>query len=147
MSDIIIKNISDEYIDEVLKINSLSFKDPWSKSSFTKELENKFAHYIVALRDNLVVGYAGIWAILDEAHIISIAVHPDYRGLDISVHLMNGILNLCKTIGVKELTLEVRTSNTIAQNLYKKFNFKEEGIRKKYYPDGEDGLIMWNRNL
>ncbi|WP_035293965.1 ribosomal protein S18-alanine N-acetyltransferase [Clostridium sp. KNHs214] len=147
MNDIIIKNISDEYIDTVLKINLLSFKDPWSKSSFTKELENKFAHYIVALIDDLVVGYVGIWAILDEAHIISIAVHPNYRGLGISFHLMNGIFDLCRNLGVKELTLEVRTSNVAAQNLYKKFDFKEEGIRKKYYSDGEDGLIMWNRNI
>lgn len=142
-----IENIKEEYIDKVLEINSLSFKDAWCKTSFVKELENNFAHYIVAIKDNEVVGYAGIWIILDEANIISIAVHPKYRGMNISCELMNGILTICKNNKVNSLTLEVRKSNLIAQNLYKKFNFIEEGIRKKYYPDGEDGIIMWNRNI
>ncbi|WP_373897971.1 ribosomal protein S18-alanine N-acetyltransferase [Haloimpatiens sp. FM7315] len=147
MENTVIKTLNQEHIDEVLKINALSFPDPWHKNSFEKELKNNFAHYIIALNENVLVGYAGIWIIVDEAHIISIAVHPEYRGAGISNKLMSKLIEICIENKVPNITLEVRKSNIKAQNLYRKFGFLEEGQRKKYYSDGEDALIMWKRNM
>jgi len=104
--------------------------------------------YMVAVKDGLVVGFAGMWIILDEAHITNIAVHPEYRGFGIGTMLMESLISICKIENVIGITLEVRVSNQRAINLYKKFGFVEEGIRKAYYEDNkEDALIMWKRNF
>ncbi|PMQ01771.1 MAG: ribosomal-protein-alanine N-acetyltransferase [Dictyoglomus sp. NZ13-RE01] len=130
-------------IDDVYEINRLSFSSPWSKESFERELiSNKIAHYFVALLDEKIVGYIGIWQIFQEAQITAIAVHPDYRRMGIGEALLDYIINLCEQNYIKEIILEVRVSNTIAQNLYYKKGFKKVGIRKWYYKDGEDALVM-----
>lgn len=140
-------NIRD--IDSILTISSLSFPTIWSRNSLEKEmLENKFARYLVAVTDNMVVGYGGMWIIVDEAHITNIAVHPEYRGIGIGSTLLIGLLEACKNEAVIGMTLEVRKSNVIAQKLYNKFGFSQEGIRKAYYADNkEDAIIMWKRDL
>ncbi|MFD3158226.1 ribosomal protein S18-alanine N-acetyltransferase [Haloimpatiens sp. FM7330] len=148
MNNILIKPLEDKYIDDVLNINSLSFPVPWGKNSFIKELQNNFAYYIIAIKDNMVVGYAGIWIIVGEAHIISIAVHPEYRSMGIGNLLMDGIFGICKKNSVYGITLEVRESNLNAQKLYEKYGFIKEGIRKFYYANNrEDAIIMWNRDI
>lgn len=130
-------------IDDVYEINRLSFSSPWSRESFERELiSNKIAHYFVALLDEKIVGYIGIWQIFQEAQITAIAVHPDYRRMGIGEALLDYIINLCEQNYIKEIILEVRVSNTIAQNLYYKKGFKKVGIRKWYYKDGEDALVM-----
>jgi len=102
----------------------------------------------VAVKDNLVVGYGGVWLILDEGHITNIAVHPEYRGIGVGNAILEALIEICKIEQITSMTLEVRKSNTIAQNLYKKYGFLEEGIRKNYYTDTkEDGVIMWKYNL
>ncbi|HBH3031979.1 TPA: ribosomal protein S18-alanine N-acetyltransferase, partial [Clostridioides difficile] len=91
-------------------------------------------------------GYVGIWLILDEGHINNVAVHSDYRGKKIGDKLIKGIVDLCKDNNIASMTLEVRASNKIAQNLYRKYGFKMGGIRKEYYSDNkEDAIIMWNQ--
>jgi ribosomal-protein-alanine N-acetyltransferase len=87
-----------------------------------------------------------MWLIIDEGHITNIAVHPEYRGIGIASSILKEMLSICESNNAIGLTLEVRLSNTIAQNLYKKFGFKEEGIRIKYYENnGEDAVLMWKR--
>ena len=96
--------------------------------------------------DNKVIGFAGLWTIVDEGHITNIAVHPDYRGKGIGSKLVKSLIDNSKDWYINDLTLEVRYSNKIAQNLYKKYGFIEEGIRKNYYADNkEDAVIMWRR--
>jgi len=95
-----------------------------------------------------VVGYAGLWLMVDESHITTIAVAPNYRGLGVGELLLLGLIDISRQIGARYLTLEVRVSNTLAQNLYRKYLFKETGVRRKYYSDNnEDALIMWSDPL
>lgn len=91
-----------------------------------------------------IVGYAGLWLMVDEAHITTIAVHPTYRGEGIGELLLLRMIDTAEEIGARWLTLEVRKSNAVAQSLYRKYTFKEMGVRRRYYSDdGEDALIMW----
>lgn len=138
--------MSQKDIDDVLEISSLSLKESWSKDSYKKELENPMARYLVAEVDNKVIGFAGLWKVLDEGHITNIAVHPDYRGNGIGSKLVESLINKSDSWYINSLTLEVRSSNKIAQNLYEKYGFEKEGIRKNYYSDNkEDAIIMWKR--
>ena len=134
-------------IDCVLEVEENCFSIPWSKESFLRELNNnEIALYLVAKIENKAVGYIGVWKIIDEGHITNLAVHSDYRNLGIGSMLVSKLLSLCKENDVNAFTLEVRKSNTVAQRLYEKFGFKEEGIRKGYYEDNnEDAVIMWLR--
>lgn len=149
MNNIEIVPLKLEHIDSVLAIDRLSFATPWSRESFFHEIDkNKFAKYIAVVKCDRIIGYGGMWIILDEAHITNIAVHPEYRGIGAGNSIIEGLIEICKNERVQSMTLEVRKSNTIAQNLYKKYGFVEEGIRKAYYIDNkEDAIIMWNHNI
>jgi len=95
-----------------------------------------------------VAGYAGLWLMVDEAHITSIAVAPSYRGFGVGELMMLSIVDIAREIGAEYLTLEVRVSNSVAQNLYRKYGFKDTGVRRRYYSDNnEDALIMWSDPL
>lgn len=132
-------------IGQIVEVEQASFSTPWSADAFFNELTNNhFAYYIVAEIDKRVIGYCGVWVIIDEAHITNVAVHPDYRGKKIGEDLMRHIITLSKSNGAKKMTLEVRVSNQTALALYHKFGFEEHGIRKGYYTDNqEDAIIMW----
>ncbi|EJP6472190.1 ribosomal protein S18-alanine N-acetyltransferase [Clostridium botulinum] len=148
--DIIVLPFSLEHIDGVMEIDNLSFSVPWSRNSYETELKNKFAKYIVVLdkKANKVLGFAGMWLIIDECHITNIAVHPNYRKLGVGNILMNEIIAICKEQNISGITLEVRESNTPAKNLYYKYGFKDSGIRKGYYADNnENALLMWKTDL
>ncbi len=95
-----------------------------------------------------LAGYAGLWLMLDEAHVTTIAVRPSVRGVGLGELLFIGLIDMSAVLGSRFVTLEVRVTNTVAQNLYRKFGFKEEGIRRRYYSDnGEDALIMWSEPI
>ena len=130
-------------------IENLSFPVPWSRKSITDEItKNSFARYICARIGGQVVGYAGMWLICREGHITNIAVHPEFRENGIGSRLLKKLIEISREKGIKKITLEVRKSNTAAKNLYYKYGFKEEGIRKSYYSDnGEDAIIMWKHDL
>lgn len=133
-------------LDRVTEISNLSLKESWSIDSFLNELSNPLAKYIIAKENGKPIGFAGVWTIVDEGHITNIAVHPDYRGRGIGSMLLEELIEKCYSLGCNSLTLEVRASNIAAQNLYKKYLFIEEGIRKNYYKDNkEDAIIMWRR--
>ena len=153
MSDFKIKiePMNKEHVDEVIGIEEKSFgKHHWSKSSFLQELTNGYAHYFVALdaETNKVVGYCGLWHILEEAHFSTISVSPDYRRKGIAEALLVRMINYCYENEIKYFTLEVRAGNIPAQNLYIKYGMKSLGVRKGYYQDNnEDALIMWSENI
>lgn len=95
-----------------------------------------------------IVGYAGMWLMVDEAHITTIAVRPEYRGKGLGELLIVGMFERALEVGARWVTLEVRVSNTVAQNLYRKYTFHAEGIRKGYYSDNnEDAVIMWSDDI
>lgn len=143
--DITIRVMKEPDLDRIMEIEKKTFYPPWSREAFVLELtKNLLAKYIVAEIDNYVVGYGGIWLILDEGHITNIAVDEEYRGLGVGNRLVEGLIQLCIDRNIKAITLEVRKSNEIAKSLYKKYGFKEYGIRPKYYSDNnEDAIIMW----
>ncbi|MDF2503503.1 MULTISPECIES: ribosomal protein S18-alanine N-acetyltransferase [Clostridium] len=148
MNNLVVCPFEEEYIDAILSIEELSFKDPWSRDSMERELNNSFARYLVVKYNDKVIGYGGMWLILDEGHITNIAVAPKYRCMGAGNVILKSLIDICEKEQINSLTLEVRMTNTIAQKLYNKFGFVSEGIRKNYYADNnEDALIMWKRNI
>jgi ribosomal-protein-alanine N-acetyltransferase len=135
-----------EDLEEVLDIEVLSFPTPWSRNAFLYELlENERAvYYVVHNSMNKLIAYIGMWIIFDEGHITNLAVHPAYRHQGVAKFLFHNFIKVAREKNVKHLTLEVRRSNTVAQELYQKMGFVHMGVRKKYYLDNnEDALIMW----
>lgn len=142
---IIIRSMDSQDIFSVLEVEKRSFTIPWSEEMFRIELQNPNCLYFVAEISNVIVGYVGLWIIVDEGHISSIAVDPSYRRLKIGRALMQNIFDIAQKKQLKGLTLEVRASNIGAIELYKSFGFKTEGRREAYYSDNqEDALIMWH---
>ena len=137
-------------IDEVFEIETASFNGHhWSKSSLYDELSNNLAnYYCIRNEENTIVGYAGFWHIIDEAHITTIAITPKYRRKKLGELLLRNIIEQCYKKEIKYITLEVRVSNSPAIALYEKYGFKSLGTRKHYYQDNnEDALIMWTENI
>ena len=132
-------------IDSVIDIEKNSFPIPWTRGAFMSELKNNMlAKYCVAEVDGRVVGYGGMWLIMDEAHITNIAVHPKYRGRGIGHRLLSALIEEVSRANIYGMTLEVRRSNIRAQKLYRKFGFVPCGVRPEYYLDNrEDAIIMW----
>jgi [ribosomal protein S18]-alanine N-acetyltransferase len=113
-------------INDVLEIENASFATPWSREAFFNELmNNHFASYLVMVENDKVIGYCGMWLIIDEAHITNIAILPDYRGRKLGEALMVQVKKHASQHGAGRMTLEVRVSNTIAQSLYRKHVFIE----------------------
>lgn len=129
-------------IDEVYNIEAKSFSIPWSKSQFQEEIINQFAKYFCLKMDNKIVGYVGMWQILDEGHITNVAVLEEYRKCGYGKTLINRLIEYAKEKKLIFLTLEVRITNTPAISLYEKCGFKKVGIRKNYYENSIDALLM-----
>ncbi|MCS7172527.1 MAG: ribosomal protein S18-alanine N-acetyltransferase [Armatimonadetes bacterium] len=144
-----IERMREQDIPRILQIERASFPTPWPPNAYRREIrENRTAYYIVARVGEEVVGYAGMWIILEEAHITTIAVDPAWRGRKIGERLLVALIEEARNRGARWVTLEVRKSNRIAQNLYRKYGFREVHVRKGYYTDnGEDALIMWTGNI
>ena len=143
MSEITMGLMSIDDVDAVHAIEAACFKTPWSKESFYREVtENACARYMVVREDGTAIAYAGIWFVLDEGHITNIAVHPDRRRMGYGERVTRGLIRLAADSGMNWMTLEVRRSNTAAQNLYHKLGFIDVGYRKRYYENSEDALIM-----
>ncbi|WP_194189420.1 ribosomal protein S18-alanine N-acetyltransferase [Clostridium chrysemydis] len=143
---LILKEMDESHILEVKAISDSSLKESWSLDSIKNELSNSLATYIVGVLDNKVVGFAGAWLIASEGQITNVSVSKDFRGQGIGFSIINELLKTLSSKGSKEVTLEVRESNLAAQKLYEKCGFKNEGIRKNFYPDKENAIIMWKRD-
>lgn len=139
------KNMKVDDVQRVHEIEKASFTTPWSKQSIIKEItENKLSRYKILTVDDNIIGYYGLWIVHDEAHVMNIAIDPDYRSQGYGTMLFENLIETAIKEGVKRVTLEVRRSNEHAINLYEKFGFEASAIRKGYYRDvGEDALIMW----
>ncbi len=145
-----IRRMKVDDVDNVIKIEEKAYGEHhWSKDSFLSEIRNELARYYCAVDENKnLVGYAGSWQILEEAHITNIAVSPEMRRKHIGEALLCGIIEDCYKNMVKYITLEVRVSNAAAISLYEKYGFKSFGTRIGYYQNNnEDALIMWTENI
>lgn len=138
-----------EDIPAVHAIESASFPTPWPPYAFRQELEtNRLARYLVVRAGARVIAYAGIWLMVDEAHVTTFAVLPAYRRRGIGGLLLSELMALSAERGAAVVTLEVRLSNAAARRLYQRFGFRPVGVRPRYYTDnGEDALIMTTDHL
>lgn len=144
-SELVFRLMRLEDIPEILVIEREAFTMPWTEEAFRNELtHNHFAKYMVMELEGHIIGYAGMWAIVDEAHVTNIALLEAYRGRKWGERLLDELMKTAAYLGMQSITLEVRVSNEIAQNLYRKKGFRPAGTRKGYYSDNrEDALIMW----
>lgn len=144
-----IEPMTDGDVKEVLRIEQRSFTTTWPSNAFYQELhENKLAHYFVGRIGDRIVSYGGIWIILEDSHVTTIAVVPEYRGRKLGEMMLLYLLDRAMEGGASWMTLEVRESNAVAQELYRKYGFTTVSTRKSYYSDnGENALVMWAGNL
>jgi ribosomal-protein-alanine N-acetyltransferase len=136
-------------LDEVAVIENVSFTAPWPTSAYTTELTtNRLARYVGARMNGMLVGFGGIWLMVDEAHVTTMAVLPANRRSGIATVLLLELLQEARRGGARVATLDVRVSNVDAQRLYLGFGFIKVGRRIRYYDDnGEDALIMTTAEL
>jgi ribosomal-protein-alanine N-acetyltransferase len=140
-------------INAVHEIERMSFSTPWPSYAFEQELTgNRLARYVVARvaegATERVVGFAGIWLMVDDAHITTFGVHPGWRRQGVGRRLLLRLVELAVEIGARRMTLEVRASNAAAQALYAGFGFVVSGQRRAYYTDdGEDAHVMTTSEL
>ncbi len=134
---------------EVAVIENVSFAAPWPTSAYTTELStNRLARYVGARMSGTLVGFGGIWLMVDEAHVTTMAVLPESRRSGVATVLLLELLQEARRGGARVATLDVRVSNADAQRLYLAFGFIEVGRRIRYYDDnGEDALIMTTAEL
>lgn len=133
-----------EDVAAVHEIERASFPTPWPDYAFRQELQtNRLAHYLIVRSGSETVAYGGLWLLVDEAHITTFAVLPEWRRRGIGGRLMVALMDLALELNSRVMTLEVRLSNRPARDLYARFGFKPVGVRPRYYSDnGEDALIM-----
>ncbi len=136
-------------LDDVMEIEKVCYPTPWSRRAFVGELtENVYAYYLVAHAGTQLLGYAGMWVILDEAHVTNVSVHPEWRRMGLGRRLVHELIVRAHDLGATRMTLEVRPSNDGARKLYAQAGFVERGLRKGYYADThEDAIIMWKYDL
>lgn len=142
--------LTDRWLDAAVELDRITLGSMWTRSGYQREIDSPNSELLMLTSDAVEVPIAlgCLWAILDEAHITLLAVHPDYQRQGLGQAMLLALLIAARQRNLSWATLEVRTSNQVAIDLYAKFGFTEVGKRPKYYPDnGEDALILWRRGL
>ena len=150
MTDCFIRPLSSEAdIDDILRIESISFTNPWTREMYLSELEHRDVSFFYIARDAVgeAIGFCSCWLVLDEVHINNLAVLPEHRRSGVASALIEHVLKEGEGRGARRATLEVRRSNEPARKLYEKFGFSVTAVRRGYYtrPD-EDALILWRES-
>jgi len=150
MTDCFIRPLSSEAdIDDILRIESISFTNPWTREMYLSELEHRDVSFFYIARDAVgeAIGFCSCWLVLDEIHINNLAVLPEQRRSGVASALIEHVLKEGGARGAHRATLEVRRSNEPARKLYEKFGFTVTGVRRGYYtrPD-EDALVLWRES-
>lgn len=141
--EMMITNMRLEHVAQVVALEKLCFRDPWSENSVASELNNPLSLWLVALDGETVAGYVGSQTVMDESDMMNVAVHPHYRKQGIATALIVALVEELEKKGSHCLTLEVRASNENAISVYRKLDFQEVGRRKNYYRNPkEDALIL-----
>lgn len=142
---LIIREAEPEDAHGIWQVDRLTLK-AWSEDSYVREIgSNEASIYFVAEKEDMILGFAGIWLIADEGHITNVAVRPEYLRKGVASTLLRHMLENIKNRGCTTQTLEVRKSNMPAVRLYEGLGFVEEAVRKEYYDDKEDALIFWRK--
>ena len=145
---IVVRPMRGSDIEAVAKIERQSFATAWSTQAYVTELANPSAVYFVAAAGERIVGYGGLWVVMDEAHITTIAVVPEFRGRRVGEQVLAEMLYTARQKGATRATLEVRESNLAARRLYEKYGFVRVAARKGYYADNnENADIMWINDM
>ncbi|MDJ0553602.1 MAG: ribosomal protein S18-alanine N-acetyltransferase [Microcoleaceae cyanobacterium MO_207.B10] len=165
MAIITVKPMSSEDISAVVELDKICFSGLWSAEGYRRELESPNSDLLVLLWESIhsetpstlfssvchnlpIVGVGCLWAILEEAHITILGIHPNYQRQGLGQLLLYALMKSAWERGLERATLEVAVSNSSALSLYHKFGFKSVGSRRGYYQKtGEDALIMWRGNL
>lgn len=144
--DIKIRRIKEQDVEQLLAIEQESFTVPWSRDAFLKLLQREYCYYLVALKDEKVLGMAGMTILGNEGDIDKVVVAQNDRGKGVATQLLTRLLTDGNAMGVQDYTLEVRVSNASAIHVYEKMGFVGEGVRPRFYEKPtEDALIMWKR--
>ena len=131
------------HLDEVIAIEQVSFSAPWSRDMFLGEMSNRVSRQVVFKSGETLVGYLCFWVVLDEAHLMNIAVHPERRGSGYGKYMIEHLEAICLREGIRRIILEVGRRNIAGKNLYRKCGFSTIGFRKNYYPTvPDDALVM-----
>lgn len=140
---ITIEKMTLEHLEKIKENLKEDFDEFWNENVLKSELENPVSTYIVAIDEqNNVIGYAGIWQPIEEAHITNIVTKKDKRKNKVATKMLEELIRIATQRKLKDVTLEVNINNIPAINLYKKYNFKEVGLRKRYYNNMDDAIIM-----
>ena len=144
-----IRPMKRRHLNQVLAIENRAYPSGWSRTVFLSELLYAADRsYVVAKIGRMIVGYVGLMYTIDEGHITTIAVHPDWQRHKIGTQLLLHAVDLTVERGLDALTLEARVSNLAAQAMYEGFGFQSVGVRPGYYADNrEDAVIMWAHGL
>lgn len=134
-------------LDEILEIEKVSFPSPWTRDMFLEEMSNRSARLIVFTEDGLIVGYMCFWVVLDEGHLMNIAVRPDRRGRGYGTYMMERLRELCLKDGLNKIILDVGKRNLPARRLYKKCGYSSIGFRKRYYTSINDDAVVMEKWL
>lgn len=138
-----LEQMTDAHVAQIARLEKQCFSDPWSENSVASELNNRLSLWLVALDGATVAGYIGSQSVGDEADMMNVAVHPDYRRRGIARELVMGLVAALGEKGVHSLALEVRASNAPAIALYEQLGFIQVGRRPNYYRNPkEDALIL-----
>ena len=137
------------HLRAVLRIEQAVYPTPWSNNLFLSEIALRISRvYLVARVNGTVVGYGGVMLVGEDAHVTTIAVDPEWQRRQIATRLLLQLSHSSVERGARNLTLEVRATNTVAQELYRRFGFAPVGVRRGYYVETkEDALIMWAENI
>lgn len=138
-----IRQMTTADLDRICDLETISFKEAWTRDSFEYELnQNPFSHQIVLEEGGIILGYAIFWVMFEQAQLASIAVDPSYRKLGKGWQLLNQAIETAQEEGCELFTLEVRVGNTPAKSMYERRGFTPIHLSKNYYSDGEDALVM-----
>ncbi len=143
----VIREMTARDIDGVLSVEEESFSTPWTKRLFYDELENSHTIYFVYEEEGEVVGYGGMWQVVDEGQITNIAVKKDYRGRGIASKILEKLIDKAKENRIVVIGLEVRESNKNALGLYEKYGFCRVGKRPGYYRNPVEDALLMDLNL
>jgi ribosomal-protein-alanine N-acetyltransferase len=143
-----IRKMQPSDLPRVVEVERACFGERWSQAAFENELANAQSSYFVSLHGGAIVGYAGYWLILEEAHITTIGTDPAHQGKGFGERMLLHLVDHAARAEARWVTLEVRVSNQAAIALYEKYGFTSLGRRRGYYHDNhEDALVMWTENI
>ena len=142
-----IKTMTEDHVPQIAEMEKLCFSDPWSEKSVASELNNRLSLWLVAMDGERVAGYVGSQSVLDEADMMNIAVHPDYRRQGIGRDLVLALAEALQKKGIRGLMLEVRQSNAPAIALYEQLGFQQVGMRPNYYRNPKENALILRKEL